>query len=82
MENHGGMMSAGKTPESSTIALWQSYLESPSSKEGELGERNDEFCLTNYLCSYLKRILTCSKMVPLSIGFCTAESGNPGRTYE
>jgi hypothetical protein len=54
MENSGGMISTGETPDLSTTALWQSYQQSHilANKE-ELGEGNYEFGLTEYLCSYL-----------------------------
>jgi hypothetical protein len=58
MENHSGIISAGKTPDSSTRALWQSYQQSQLvSKQEELDERNDEFGLTKYVCLYFEGIL-------------------------
>jgi hypothetical protein len=48
----------GKSPDSSSRAVWQSYHYSPSSKLEELGEGTDEFCLTKYLFSYLWGSLT------------------------
>jgi hypothetical protein len=32
MEDHGGMISTGETPDSSTRSLWQCYEQTPSSK--------------------------------------------------
>jgi hypothetical protein len=41
MENHGGMILTGITPDSSTRALWQSYQQNQSSsKAGGTGEGN------------------------------------------
>jgi hypothetical protein len=58
MEKHDEMISTGETPDSSTRALWQSYL-SPSCKSGGKGDVNDEFCLTMYLFHTSKGSLTC-----------------------
>jgi hypothetical protein len=41
MEIHGGMISTGKTPDSSTRALWQSYQQSTRNKAGGDGEGHD-----------------------------------------
>jgi hypothetical protein len=40
-EKHGGIIPSGKTPDSPTTALWQSYHQSYSNKAGGTGERND-----------------------------------------
>jgi hypothetical protein len=48
MWKHGGMMSTGETPDSSTRDLWQFYPKLSSSKVGVTGEVYDEFCLTKY----------------------------------
>jgi hypothetical protein len=61
MENHGGMMSREKTPDSTTRALWQSYQQLSGSKQEEWA--NDEFCLAKYFCSYLQVIFTCCKIL-------------------
>jgi hypothetical protein len=45
MENHGGMILTGGTPESYTRAFWQSYLQSSSSKAGGTGEGMINFAL-------------------------------------
>jgi hypothetical protein len=37
--------------------------ESSSSKAGETGERNDNFGLMTYLCSYFEGVLTCRKIL-------------------
>jgi hypothetical protein len=53
MENHGGIISAGEATDLSTRALWQSYQQNLLvAKQDELGEGNDEFGLSKYLCSY------------------------------
>jgi hypothetical protein len=46
MDNHGGKVWRGETPDSSTRALWLSYQQSHllANKE-ELGEGNNEFNL-------------------------------------
>jgi hypothetical protein len=54
VDNYGGVMSTGKTPDSSTRALWKSYKQSSSSKAGGTGERNYKFGLMKYLCLYFK----------------------------
>jgi hypothetical protein len=49
----------GKTPDSSTGALWQSYQHSHLvAKQEEMGEGNGDFGLTKHLCSYFKGIFT------------------------
>jgi hypothetical protein len=49
VENHGEMISTGKTPDFSTRALWKSYQQNHLvAKREELGEGNDEFGLTKY----------------------------------
>jgi hypothetical protein len=55
MENYGGMISAGRTLDSSTRVLWQSYQQSHLlAKPYELEKGNNEFALTKYFCSYIK----------------------------
>jgi hypothetical protein len=48
MENHGGMISTGETPDSSSRALWKFYQQSSGNKEEGTGEGN-EFYLTQIL---------------------------------
>jgi hypothetical protein len=49
----------GKTPDSSTRALWQSCHQGHLvSYHEERGEGNDEFRTMKYLCSYFEGILT------------------------
>jgi hypothetical protein len=47
----------GKAPDSSTRATWESHQQSFSINAGGTSKRNDEFGLTNYLCSYFEGIL-------------------------
>jgi hypothetical protein len=63
MENRGGMMSTGETPDSSTRAILILPALSYSIKSGGNGERNDEFCLTKYLFRSSKGFLTCRKVL-------------------
>jgi hypothetical protein len=56
-KDNDGMMSAEETPDSSTIALWQSYQHSPSSKAEEIIEGNYDFGLTKYIFSCFEGIL-------------------------
>jgi hypothetical protein len=63
MEYHGGMISAGKTSDLFTRALWQCCQQSSSSKAGGTGEGNYEFCLTNYFFHTLKGCLLCHKIL-------------------
>jgi hypothetical protein len=54
MKDHGGT-TAGKTPDSSARALWQSYQKSRLvAKQKKLDEGNGEFGLTKYLCLYFE----------------------------
>jgi hypothetical protein len=55
MEDHGGTITAGKTPDSSARALWQSCQQSRLvAKQEKLDEGNGEFGLTKYLCLYFE----------------------------
>jgi hypothetical protein len=67
VESHGGMTLAGKTY-SSTRALWQSYQQSPSSKEGELGEWNN-LALQIIFVHSSKGFLTFRKILQGADGF-------------
>jgi hypothetical protein len=50
----------GKTPNSSTRALWQSCQQSNLvARKEDLVEGNDKFGLTKYLCSYFEVIFIC-----------------------
>jgi hypothetical protein len=61
VENHGGMISTGKTVDSSTRTLWQSYYPSNlAAKQEKLGKRNDKFGLTKYLYSFFEAIFNMS----------------------
>jgi hypothetical protein len=53
----------GKTDDSSITALWQSYQQSPSTNQEELGKENDEFYLTKYLFHNPKGSLICRKIL-------------------
>jgi hypothetical protein len=48
MENYGGIISTGETPNSSTRALCKSYQKSSSRKAGGNGKEN-EFVLKKYI---------------------------------
>jgi hypothetical protein len=61
LENHGGMISTGETPDSSTRALWESYQQSASNKTGETDDVNYESWLMKYLFHALKGSLICRK---------------------
>jgi hypothetical protein len=64
MKNHGGIIfKVGRTPDSYTRALWQSYHKSSSSKAGKSSKGNDEFCLMKYLFHTSKGSLTCCKIL-------------------
>jgi hypothetical protein len=53
MEDHGGTISAGETPDLSTRALCQYYQRNNLvAKQEELGEGNYEFGLAKCLCLY------------------------------
>jgi hypothetical protein len=64
MKNHGGMISAwGKI----TICPAQ-LCGNPTSchlaaTQEELGDENDEFGLTKYICKYFEGLLTCRKIL-------------------
>jgi hypothetical protein len=62
METHGGIISTGEN-DSSTRALWQSYLQSSTSKAGETGGVNDEFGLQSNFIYTSKGSLTCCKIL-------------------
>jgi hypothetical protein len=62
MENNGGMRWQGKTG-SSTRALWQSCLQSSSSKSGGTWRREWWILSSKYLCSYEQVIFTCRKIL-------------------
>jgi hypothetical protein len=53
----------GKTPDSSTRALWQSYRQSSNSKAGGTDKIIYELCLTKYLFHVSERSLTCRKIL-------------------
>jgi hypothetical protein len=62
MENHDGVISIRKTPDSSTRTLWQSYKQRHLiAKQEELEKGNCESCLTEYLFHTPKGSLTCRK---------------------
>jgi hypothetical protein len=66
MENQGGMILAGETPDSSTRALWQAYQQSFSSKSGGTGQRKS--CIWPYevsLSIHRRDFLTCRKILRL-----------------
>jgi hypothetical protein len=56
MKSHSGMISTGKTPDTSTRAFWKSYQQSPISKAEVTGEGKYDFALAKYLCSYFEGI--------------------------
>jgi hypothetical protein len=57
MDSHNGMISTGKTPDSSTTALWKFYQRSYLvTKQEEHGEGNTEFCLQS-IFFHTRRIL-------------------------
>jgi hypothetical protein len=60
MENHGGIISAGEKPHSSTVALCLSCQQSSLSKAEGTGEGNDEFGHKKYLCSYFEGLYNAS----------------------
>jgi hypothetical protein len=63
MENHGGMISTGKS-NSSTRALWQSCQQSyRAAKQEELCAGNDKFCLKKYLFHASRVSLTWRKIL-------------------
>jgi hypothetical protein len=59
------MISTGKTPDSSTRALWQSKQRSHLvANQEELGERNDKFGFTKYyVCSHFEGMFTCRSIL-------------------
>jgi hypothetical protein len=63
----------GKTPDSSTRALRQSYKQSNLvAKQEELAKENDEFCLTKYLFHTSKGSITCHKILRHGADFFTS----------
>jgi hypothetical protein len=80
MENHGGIISTGETPDSSTRALWESYQQSHIvANQVEPGEGNDECSLRSIFVHTSKWFFTCRKMLPhgangfLSEGRCAVD---------
>jgi hypothetical protein len=63
MKNHGGMISTGKTPDSSIRGLWQSYQQSRlGANQEELGEWNGKFGLQSIFVHTSKRYFICCKI--------------------
>jgi hypothetical protein len=62
-----------KTPDSSTVALWQFYQQSSLvAKQEDAGEGNAEFLLTKYLFHTLQGSLTCWKFLHETDGFTSS----------
>jgi hypothetical protein len=54
VENHGGMISTGKSLDTSTRVLWQSYQQSQLlENQEELGKGNAEFGFRNSLSLFI-----------------------------
>jgi hypothetical protein len=79
-KNHGGMTSTGKTTDSSTRALWQSYQQSSSSKAQGTGEEN-KFCFMKYLFNTLKGSLTCREILYGTDGFISPPKEGVSRIF-
>jgi len=63
MENHGGMISTGETPDSSTRALWKSYQQSHLvAKQEELAKEMMNLALRSIFVHTSKGSLTCRKI--------------------